>query len=285
MDVIYLREQKIRDGDRVGLETAMFRTVGRGNPHPEEFGYDADFTAARVRTEDKVIAASYLPVDSKARDDAFAMALQLLRGTMFKSDRPYKTRLGYHNNLSTNGSGVLNSVVNVSSITSVIEWATLVALFDEVFVHSMTMRYYPFNMDGTTPFASAAVASQAVETTLSGGIGVANCGLIMACFMSAAGTLTTASALIANPNHKLAHSSKPWKYVWRNVTRFDRHGPSFSSASNTGWMGWTFVSDANFLGGFIQVRTINDQAIGTGGVVNTLGTLQIEFDISFRSRV
>jgi len=205
--------------------------------------------------------------------------MKAMAGMLFKADKPYRCKLGIHNNISTNGSGIITSVLNVSSVTTTTEWSTIVALFDEGFVHSMECRYQPFNITGVGPQAATAVPT---VTAVAAAQGIQNCGVIMAAYFNNVSTLTSSTALIANPNHKLAHSAKPFTYTWRNNCRFDPRGLALDPTANWGWQGWTFVGSLNQNGGFVQIRGINDPTLAVSAV---LGTFELIYDVSFRARV
>lgn len=216
------------------------------------------------------------------KEEALALALSMAK-MLFKADRPYRCRLGYSSAFGTSASGVLAKTLQVSSVTSAVEWSTIILLFDEVFVHSMTLRFRPFNKNGT-PCLQATGSAGTIYGTAGTGNVVGSQGLIMASYFSNAAAPSTADSLIANPNRAIKHSGEDWSYTWRNNTRFDPRGPTLSIAAADGWLGWTSVLQANDLGGLVHVRAVGDQAFGDGAHVNTIGVAEIAFDVSFRAR-
>jgi len=221
--------------------------------------------------------------DRMLEELVFKKALIMAKGLLFKADKPYRCRLGVYSQMATNGSGVLNFVVTTANVVNCTEWSTLDVLFDECFVHSYSIKYLPYNTPLAVPVSSGAVPT--VITTTSAVTGVASQGLIMACYFSTAVSTAAADTFFSNPNHKLAHSAKPFRYTWRNNTKFEKRGPSFSpSATTSGWLGWTNVSQAGDLGGCIGIRALHDTAFGSTSNTVTLGSLVQMYDVSFRAR-
>jgi hypothetical protein len=241
-----------------------------------------EFRAKELDTFDlcKVYDATVGAKDQKeSKVEAPSEALAMLKGIVFKRDKPYRCILGVHNNVSTNASGVLNSQFTVLSLSTVVEWTTISALFDEVFVHSMRVKYFPVNITGVGPQAATGIPT---VTQAAGAQAIQNCGAIICAFFSNAGLLTSAAALVANPNHKTVHTAKTWQYTWRNNVRFDPHGIAMDPLTGIAWNGWTFVTAVGEMGGSIQLRAVNDPTLAISAV---LGTFQLEFDCSFRSRI
>jgi len=256
----------------------------------EKSDSDYDFLSADDRLKAGVLTvsehSSLLAREQKYHDEdqlRFEAQVSLLKGFLFKADKPYRCTLGVHNNISSSGAGLLNSQFNVNSVTTVNEWSTLIALFDEVFVHSMIIRFYPVNITGVGPATGSAnptiVALSSVITTQ----GIQNCGAIIAAYFNKVSSVTAASAMSANPNHKLVHTAKSWQYAWRNNVKFDPRGPALNlTSADLGWQGWAFVANANELGGFIALRGINDPTLPVSAV---LGTFELLYDVSFRARI
>jgi len=207
-------------------------------------------------------------------------ALRMLKGILFKRDQPYRTLLPLTGAFATNGSGVLNVTANVGTITSVAEWASIDALFDEVFVHSMTFRYFPRNNLGGAIGTGTATTTGNIASISSGN--VINGGIAMVSLFNGGPTYTAANALVANATVKFSNSGKAFTYVWRNNVKFGMHDLSLSATN--GWSGWTNISGAANLGGQIQFRMVNDNAVGTTSAAVTLGDFVNQYDCSFRAR-
>jgi hypothetical protein len=220
--------------------------------------------------------------DPKEQEERFLEALTLLKGILFKRDQPYRTLLPFSGSFSTNSSGVLNTTTSLSTVVSTQEWSSVTALFDEVFVHAMHVRFFPVNDLG-------AGVGYGNGANITGNLNpVANTELVngpicMCSLFAGSPTYSSASALVQNSTLAVHTSGKPWKYVWRNNTRFDPRGPDLSLAS-AGWSGWIQVASAANLVGQIQYRALTDPTFGPGSGINTLGYFLTQYDCSFRSR-
>ncbi len=203
--------------------------------------------------------------------------------SMFKADHPYRTKIGVYGTFQTSAAGVIALNYTVSTITSATEWTTLDALFDEIFIHSMLVKYEPYNLTGGFGPMGAG-SGNAMATTITVGAGsttVWTCGLIMCCLFNGGSTYGTASGMLANPNHRHAHVSRPWSYRWRNNVKFDPRGPNVSASL---YQGWTSIGSISNYGGSINIRATNDVKIGDQAHALSCGDVAFVWDISLRSR-
>jgi hypothetical protein len=230
---------------------------------PTEMAYELSVKSDRVR-----------------RDPTELRAIGMLKGVMFKRDQPYRTRLPLQGAFSTNGSGTLNTTLSCATITSVSEWASIDALFDEFFIHSMTFKFAPINVQGAgMGYCSAGTKigpmSPVADTQL------VNSGVIMASLFNGAPTYSTASAMNANSTLALHHSGKSWSYAWRNNQKFEQRGYCLSTS---GWQGWMQIANATSYGGQLQFRALNDPTFADGATVINMGYYLAFYDVSFRAR-
>jgi len=213
-----------------------------------------------------------------------ASAVMPLMRSLFKRDMPYRTRLCLSGVMSTSAAGVLNFLAPLTGISSTNEWGSIDVLFNEVFVHSLTLRFFPHNrLDGAQPVETLAATATAVGTN-NGQVNVFNSQFVAVSIFSNTGAYATASPMSNNPNRRYGPTGKPFTYVWRNNNRFDRHGVSLGPLTAIGWQGWIDISDISNIGGFIQVRIVNDQGLGDLAHAVTMGVYVQEFDCSFRVR-
>jgi len=105
---------------------------------------------------------------SDAKDTDSQSLLKTLMRNMFKADHPYRTRLGLSGELITSAAGLVNSNFAVSSLSSAQEWASIDALFDEFFVHSMTIKLAPYNRAGGGTSAAAVVGGTPTFSIVAG---------------------------------------------------------------------------------------------------------------------
>jgi hypothetical protein len=251
-----------------------------------------DFVDVSLTSETKeaIAESTYAPHERKAMDAMMKQRAQelsaalVLAKSLFKADTPYRTKLHLTSVIQTSAAGLLNSTLSVANVSSVQEWSSIDALFDEFFVHSMTVRGFPRNrLDAAFAFAVGQTAP-VIETTGTNTTGsIWNAGLVMACYFGTTGAATSAQTMLNNPNHKIVSSSgKHWSYAWRNNVRFDPRGPMLPSTS--GWQDWTQISGPSNYGGLIQWRVIGDSTIGTGASAVTICDIDACYDVSFRVR-
>ncbi len=223
---------------------------------------------------------------SMSKEEELRKVLALAKGLIFKADRTYRCRLGFQNSIQTTSGGVVATQLNVSSVVSSVEWSVIDQLFDEIFIHSMTVNYQPHNLGGIGVNGSAGTGARENVNTTSNTTSPLSVGLIMASYFGNVGAPATAAAMTANPNRKIAHSGSPWRYVWRNNVRYDPRGISLDPTSSAlGWTGWTEITNANLVGGFMYIRALADIVVGNASAAVFLGSYELSYDVSFRARV
>ncbi len=221
--------------------------------------------------------------ETKSEPDP-VVSFKLLR-SMFKIDHPYRTMVSVAALWGTNGSGVVNLQVPVSNISTAAEWTSIDALFDEFFVHSMKLRFFPANRNVSSGFATSTTAApQLLTSTTAFPSYATNTGLVLCSLFNGSGYYSGAAGMSNNPSKAFHHSSEPFTYTWRNNVKFDPRGVGLTPPSGSYWQGWTLISSAANLGGNIQARATNDQALGDGAHAYTLGNYHLEWDVSFRAR-
>jgi len=214
----------------------------------------------------------------------FKDALVLLKGVVFKADKPYRCRLAYGASFTTSVVGVVNVSIATTAINTVGEWSSIDALFDQFYVHSITAKFHPRNIQGGAMGSSASAAAVGPLNPGADTV-VSNAALVCVSLFGNANAYSGGGAMLTNPSHKVNHTSKKFSYVWRNNVRFDPHGISLGSAvSGAGWQGWMDITAVSNYGGFMQFRILDDLVIGSGSAAVILGDFAVYFDVSFRSR-
>ena len=210
--------------------------------------------------------------------------LKVLRG-LFAADQPYTTKIGLFSAVATSSAGVLGYSIAASSLSSASEWSTLNTLFDEVFIHGFKLIFEPINHCGEAIGVSVSGATQnSLPTGATAPVLNVNCGLIIAPLYAASGSYGTAAAMIANPATEY-HRMTPFEFWWRNNVEYDPHGMTLAPLTAVGWQGWCQVADIANYGGTVNLRTVNDVALGDLTHAVTLGHFVVEYYVSFRSRV
>jgi hypothetical protein len=235
---------------------------------------------------------SFDPHDVKVSDCAkeelaqqeFKRALALLKGIMFKADKPYRCKLAYGASFQTSAIGVVNVSVATTAINTVGEWSSIDALFDQFFIHSITVKFYPRNIQGGGMGSSGTAASVGPLNPGADSV-VTNAAVVGVCVFGAGNSYSTAGPMLSNPSHKVMHTSKPFTYVWRNNVRFEPHGIALGwNVSGAGWQGWMDITGVSNYGGFMQFRILDDLTIGSGSATVVMGDFAVYFDVSFRAR-
>jgi hypothetical protein len=220
--------------------------------------------------------------DAKIVDDM--PELRLLR-SVFKRDYPYRCVLGLTGNIPTSASGTLNFSLFVSGISAVSEWSSIDALFDEFFIHSLTLHYKPYNMLGSLHEPNGGPTGNSIGvTTTSSTTRVFNTGAGIVSLFTGAGVYSSFASMLPNPTLRQPHLSKEWKYAWRNNVRFDPRGVGLSPGTGFGWQGWSQITAVSNYGGIIQLRATNDSTLGDGTNALNLAAYSAIWDVSFRAR-
>jgi len=279
------QKEKKEDVPRRGLHIPVEELIQKSSLHLSRLGVLDGLTAPK-RGERKESCDEFIEVQTEAaaRRQAFrdSLAGSLMR-SLFKADHPYRTKLGFSGNFATNTAGLMNQVYTPAQLSTVVEWAAIDALFDEFFLHSVTISCRPLNRAGGGVATVGSAFGTPTFTPASAQVN--SCGLMCASLFGTSPTYSSAGAMIANPSLKIVMSDAPWQYSWRNNVRFDPHGVALDVGTTTlGWQGWADVTSTAKYGGSIQVRAINDRTLGTGATTLTVGDFNIFYDVSFRSR-
>jgi len=208
---------------------------------------------------------------------------QLLRGMLSSADHPFRTTLSFQGFVSTSAAGVLNATFTLAQLGSAGEWSAIDTLFDEFFVHGFDVHYDPFNL-AVTPVTAAATFTIATSAGAAAQNNTANCGAITASLFGGVGAYTSAAAMTNNFTHQLVHTARTWDHKWTNQVRFNPRGVSLAPGASIGWAGWTSIGAVSDISGLVQIRTVNDQALGDGAHSVTIGSYVQRWDVSFRSR-
>lgn len=209
----------------------------------------------------------------------------MLRG-LFKADHPFRTKLPLSGVWNTSSAGVVNIQTAVGGITGCSEWTSIDALFDEFFVHSMVVYFFPYNRNATIPPASASWSSPAMGllTTTTEQTAVYNSGATLVALYNAPSYYSSQAAMCSSPTRKFVQTSEKFSYAWKNNVRFDARGYALNAGSNYGWQGWTSIAAAANYGGAVQIRAVDDTAYGDGSHTLNLGSVTVLWDVSFRAR-
>lgn len=202
-----------------------------------------------------------------------APALRVMK-SMSRGQRQIRLKLGYIGAITTSATGVINASVNVSTINTTSEFASIGSLFDEFFVHSMRVDYVPFNQFfGPCNLDAAPFISW-------------SSGLIMgAPLYHGAAAYLSASDMVNNVDARPLNTGTPWTMTWKNNEKPDGGVVTSSSTSTpTATQSWclTSLTSAGLYTGFLQFRTSLPFSAFTAA--KTLGQTVISYDITFRAK-
>jgi hypothetical protein len=188
----------------------------------------------------------------------------------------FRTRLGLLTTLaSTVTSGLVSVSYNVNSVAGIAEFSSWANLFDEFFVHSMTIHYEPIDAF-QSPYLSSVLS-----TPVTGATSVP-CYIVS--LYHAAATYGTPSPMANNSSVKVVHTARPWTHVWKNNEN-PKAGvlPAGGTGSTLPTQGWCLTSAtpaSNYTGTaqlFGHLATIYPAS-------TTLGTITLFYDVTFRAR-
>lgn len=170
----------------------------------------------------------------------------------------------------TSGAGAINVTVQNTGVTASTEWTSISTVFDEFFIHSMSLKYIPINQ-----FLSPTGVTFTAPMTGS---------LFCVNNYHAAPVYTTASSLVNNITHKMVGSGTPWTYTWTNNEKASGGvvtNPSTSVPLATQSWCLTPTSNASLYLGHVQIMTANPLS---GALTVPIGEITIVWDITFRAR-
>lgn len=190
--------------------------------------------------------------------------------------------------LATNGTvakylavfGLTSGDFTCAALGSAGEYASITALFDEVFLHKVDFQYEPLQTLGGSLTNTTATNLQ-------------SCPMTWVALQHASANYSDASSayytFFQNPSAKYGRTDKVMRFQWVNVEKFAWDGPlgdSTTSLTSTGWMKNSLV--ATKLGGQVQVALTNltGAAANSGTFLTnlTLGNVVIRYHVSFRVR-
>lgn len=150
-------------------------------------------------------------------------------------------------------------------INNMAELADFDAIYDEIFVHWVELRFQPVNKNSSNATASGnATGSPGFVNTL--GATVVFLPNNSAAYSDAS---TAWSAMAAAAQHKLVNMADSWTFKGKNTSKFSWDGPLGDQTSTNATMEWTNIATINNqLGGRFQLATPEPSGAAAG-----IGTL------------
>jgi hypothetical protein len=174
----------------------------------------------------------------------------------------------YAANLSTSGSGFISAAVLPVSATAVSSFTSLAALFDEFFIEAMEIHYQPQTRYQVLP---STTTSEHNGTPL----GIASQYLDVVAY-------TNINQMPANPTFKFAHSSSPFRYVWKNNVKRSSAVSTEPDATHPS-LSWvrTNATPAQYYGGAVNIIGSATSAMHASTVV---GVVAVRYVAWFRAK-
>lgn len=196
----------------------------------------------------------------------------LLRASLMKGSKHYRTVIGLTGSMTTSGTGAINSTILNSSLGPTAEFVLFAGLFDEFFIHSFTANFIPFNQFMTNP--SSSLPSGLYAT-----------GLILgAPIYHGATTYASATAMASNVDVKCLSTAKPFSIKWvNNEDPKSKVSTSSSTSSPTATQSWclTSATSAALYQGTYQFRSNTNFA---NVLSTTVGDFLVRYQVTFRAR-
>jgi len=181
---------------------------------------------------------------------------------------------------------VINGLADygISNVSNSAEWASLGAIFDEFFVHSMTLNYHPINKYS---------ASTTASTTAAGSPGFIN---TLGCVIYGlqhnqqvyTDSSTCATAAMSSALSRWVNLGDSFRFKWKNVERFDPDGTLGDQTTADSTQAWCSMNAAPKYGGTVGFATFDASgaSAGIGALLENgqFGQAMLQWDISFRVR-
>jgi len=205
----------------------------------------------------------YVLQDTKESD-----LLKTVMSRMF-SGKWYEFRITTALNMSSSGTGQVNSVIANSSINSTSDFAALSGVFSEFFIKTMRVKWEPVSM---------------YNYPLTGAIGtnVSSLPIGVADLQHAQATYTSMTAATENWRYEHKNTGRPYSYAWINSEK-PTSTVSVDGSTGVNAQSWADVRDAGTYTGTIQF--ISQSPPPALPVTTVLGTYLVEWDLLFRVRL
>jgi hypothetical protein len=195
--------------------------------------------------------------------------LTTMRGLF--GDQPYRVKLKSAFTMSSSGSGIVNSALFTSGIASLSQFSSFATIFDEFFVHSVTMKWIPASRyTGPIGFISS------TQTT------VANIPLGIAKLQHSQAAYTTLISMANNAGFEYRSSGDPWTISWKNLEKSNTPTVIAVTGQTLPFQGWGPCSNVANVTGGIQFLGNTTPVLPNSAV---LGSFVAVYDTSFRLRM
>jgi len=186
------------------------------------------------------------------------------------SNRIYNFRVTTALNVSSNGTGIVNSIIGMSTIQSTPDFVALSGVFNEFFIKTCDVKYEPVSMYN---YPLTGIPSTSVSSLP---LGVADLQHSQAAY-------TNLSNMTENWRYEHNNTGRPFRFRWQNVEKAKSTVTSADAVSGGFTQNWCLCTDAASYTGTIQFLTQSaPPALPTSQV---LGTFLVEWNVLFRVRL
>ena len=187
--------------------------------------------------------------------------------SMFGYDRHYRFDISTALNMSSSGTGAVNSTISCSTLTSNPIFVALAVVFNECFVERFDLHWEPVS-EYNYPLTGVTATS------------VASLPIGKASLQHGQTAYSSLSTMTNNYAFKFHNTGRPFKDAWVNVE--DSRIPALATTTGTTQQ-WTSVGNiANYLG---SLQFMSQAAPPALPISQVLGTFQTTWSVLFRVRV
>jgi len=197
-----------------------------------------------------------------------SIALKAIRGMM--GSRTYRFRLSNVVTISSNGSGILNSVLAASTLGSTTDWTAFSSIFSEFFILSYSALYEPVSMYN---YPLTGVVATSVSSLPVG----------LAALQHGEAAYTSVSSMANHSSYEFHNTGKAFVFHWKNNEN-PRAGVLVNpvSGGSTLVQGWCLTSDvSNYTG---QIQYLTASAPPALPVSEVVGNITTHYYVLFRIR-
>jgi hypothetical protein len=195
----------------------------------------------------------------------------LLRTTMSRmfAGKIYDFRLTVALNISSSGTGAVNSAINNSVLSTTPDFIALTGVFNEFFITRFNVKYEPVSM---------------YNYPLTGAIGTNVSSLPIGLADLQHGQLAYSSLSLMTNNFRFAlnNTGRPFEYSWINTESPSSTVLPSLAASGAATQSWCLVTDAASYAGTMQV--LSQPSPPNLPVSAVLGVFLVEWYVKFRVR-
>jgi hypothetical protein len=195
------------------------------------------------------------------------ISIRPLMHAMLSEKSQWEFKLSSAVTMSSSGTGIVNSTLGANTVTSVTEFTSFGAIFDEYFVRGFTAHWMP-------------VARYQGPLTWVPGTNLNSMPIGCATLQHSASAYTALGQMGSNSRFAYHSTGDPFTYSWRNVESPTSVNLDITSGNT---QSWALTNGSVNYTGFVQF--LSNSAPPALPVSTVLGTFVVVFDVLFRCRV